>query len=69
MNGLELLTKLRAAKARPRVIVMTSTRRRRPLLEAVREQAFKYVHKPVESLTLLQTVRGALTAPSRRRSR
>jgi CheY-like chemotaxis protein/anti-sigma regulatory factor (Ser/Thr protein kinase) len=62
MNGLELLTKLRPAKARPRIVVMTSDEAPQTLLEAVRAQAFKYVHKPVDTVTLLQTVRGVLTA-------
>lgn len=63
MNGLELLAKLRAEKTRPRVVVMTSDDAPETLLKAVREQAFKYVHKPVESSGLLQTVRDALAAP------
>ena len=63
MNGLELLAKLRRRKARPRVVVMTSDEAPETLLKAVREQAFKYVHKPVDSITLLQTVREALAAP------
>jgi two-component system, OmpR family, response regulator len=63
MNGLELLAKLRPAKGRPRVVVMTSDEAPETLLKAVREQAFKYVHKPVESLALLQTVRESLAAP------
>ncbi|HEY7058599.1 MAG TPA: response regulator [Vicinamibacterales bacterium] len=63
MNGLELLAKLKAAKNRPRVVVMTSDEAPETLLKAVRERAFKYVHKPVDSLTLLQTVRAVLTAP------
>jgi CheY-like chemotaxis protein/anti-sigma regulatory factor (Ser/Thr protein kinase) len=62
MNGLELLAKLRPAKGRPRVVVMTSDEAPETLLKAVREQAFKYVHKPVESLALLQTVRETLAA-------
>jgi len=62
MNGLDLLAKLRTAKSRPRVVVMTSDDAPETLLKAVREQAFRYVHKPVESLTLLQTVRDALEA-------
>ena len=49
MNGLELLAKLRTSKTRPRVVVMTSDDAPETLLKAVREQAFKYVHKPVES--------------------
>jgi two-component system nitrogen regulation response regulator NtrX len=63
MNGLDLLAKLRNDKTRPRVVVMTSDDAPETLLKAVREQAFKYVHKPVESPVLLQTVREALEAP------
>ncbi len=62
MNGLELLAKVRALKKRPRVIVMTSDDAPETLLKVVREQAFKYVHKPVESLALLRTVREVLKA-------
>jgi CheY-like chemotaxis protein/anti-sigma regulatory factor (Ser/Thr protein kinase) len=63
MNGLELLATLRASKTRPRVVVMTSDDAPETLLKAVREQAFKYVHKPVESAALLETVQDALEAP------
>ena len=63
MNGLELLSKLRSRKTRPRVVVMTSDDAPETLLKAVREQAFTYVHKPVESPELLRTVRDALKAP------
>jgi CheY-like chemotaxis protein/anti-sigma regulatory factor (Ser/Thr protein kinase) len=62
LNGLELLATLRNAPTRPRVVVMTSDDAPETLLKAVREQAFKYVHKPVESELLLQTVRDALDA-------
>jgi CheY-like chemotaxis protein/anti-sigma regulatory factor (Ser/Thr protein kinase) len=62
MNGLELLAKLRRTKTRPRIIIMTSDEAPQTLLEAVREQAFRYVHKPVEALALLQTVREVLKA-------
>jgi DNA-binding response OmpR family regulator len=63
MSGLDLLVKLRGRKSRPRVVVMTSDDTPQTLLHAVRDQAFRYVHKPVESLKLLQTVREALRAP------
>lgn len=63
MNGLELLAKLRTIEARPRVVVMTSDDAPETLLKAVRQQAFKYVHKPVEADRLLRTVRDALAAP------
>lgn len=62
MNGLELLTKIRSRKHKPRVIVMTSDDAPETLLEAVRENAYEYVHKPVEPLALLQTVRNVLKA-------
>jgi CheY-like chemotaxis protein/anti-sigma regulatory factor (Ser/Thr protein kinase) len=62
MNGIELLAKLRTRKTAPRVVVMTSDDAPETLLKAVREQAFKYVHKPVESSVLLETVREALAA-------
>ena len=63
MNGLDLLERLRTRKVRPRVVVMTSDEAPQTLLEAVRQQAFKYVHKPIASIELLQTVRDVLKAP------
>jgi CheY-like chemotaxis protein/anti-sigma regulatory factor (Ser/Thr protein kinase) len=63
MNGLDLLERLRTRKARPRVVVMTSDEAPETLLEAVRQQAFKYVHKPIASVELLRTVRDVLAAP------
>jgi CheY-like chemotaxis protein/anti-sigma regulatory factor (Ser/Thr protein kinase) len=63
MNGLDLLERLRSRKTRPRVVVMTSDDAPETLLQAVRQQAFRYVHKPVEPAVLLETVRDALKAP------
>lgn len=63
MNGLEVLAKLRSKKTRPRVVIMTSDDTPETVLTAVREQAFKYVHKPVTPPALLETVREALAAP------
>ncbi len=63
MNGLDLLERLRTRKVRPRVVVMTSDEAPETLLEAVRQQAFTYVQKPIASLELLQTVRDVLQAP------
>jgi two-component system, OmpR family, response regulator len=62
MNGLELLAQIRNRKSKPRVVVMTSDDAPETLLKAVREQAFRYVHKPVEAPALLQTVREVLKA-------
>jgi CheY-like chemotaxis protein/anti-sigma regulatory factor (Ser/Thr protein kinase) len=63
MTGLDLLERLRTRKVRPRVVVMTSDEAPETLLEAVRQQAFTYVHKPIASLELLHTVREVLQAP------
>ena len=63
MNGLDLLEKIRARRVRPRVIVMTSDDAPETLLKAVRQHAFKYVHKPVHAPALVQTVRETLIAP------
>jgi CheY-like chemotaxis protein/anti-sigma regulatory factor (Ser/Thr protein kinase) len=63
LNGLELLEHIQTWKRRPRVVVMTSDDAPQTLLEAVRQQAFRYIHKPVEPLALLQTVRQILKAP------
>ena len=63
MNGLDLLERLRTRKSRPRVIVMTSDEAPETLLAAVRQQAFKYMHKPIDAMELLRTVRDVLKAP------
>ena len=63
MNGLDLLERLRTRKTRPRVVVMTSDDAPETLLEAVRQQAFTYLHKPIASVELLQTVRDVLASP------
>jgi anti-sigma regulatory factor (Ser/Thr protein kinase) len=64
MNGLELLARLRGRRARPIIVVMTSDDTPATLLSAVREQAFQYVHKPIEPMSLLRVVRDALKAPA-----
>lgn len=63
LNGLDLLARLRKRKTRPRVIVMTSDDAPATLLKAVREQAFTYIHKPVNSAALVQAVRDVLASP------
>ena len=63
MDGLAVLAKLRSRRQKPRVVVMTSDDTPETLLRAVREQAFKYVQKPVESEALLSTVHDALETP------
>ncbi len=63
MNGLDLLERLRGRKTRPRVVMMTSDDAPETLLKAVRQQTFKYMHKPIASATLLETVRDVLQSP------
>ncbi|HJY88448.1 MAG TPA: response regulator, partial [Candidatus Acidoferrales bacterium] len=62
VNGLELLALLRAEPVHPRVMVMTSDDTPETLLRAVREQAYQYVKKPVESKALVELLRDALAA-------
>jgi DNA-binding response OmpR family regulator len=63
MNGLQVLAELRTRTSQPRVVVMTSDDTPETVLKAVRDQAFRYVHKPIEPSALLQTVREVLAAP------
>lgn len=63
LNGLDLLERIRGRKSSPRVVVMTSDDAPATLLKAVRQQAFKYVHKPVDPPGLLQTIRDVLESP------
>jgi len=64
LNGLDLLARLQKRKTRPRVVVMTSDDTPATLLQAVRQQAFQYVHKPVDPLSLLPMLRDVLRAPA-----
>lgn len=60
MNGLELLASLRGRKVKPRVVVMTSDDTPETLLKAVREQACRYVHKPIDPARLVETLHEVL---------
>lgn len=60
MNGLEVLARLRARKTRPKVVVMTVDDTPETLLQAVREQAYRYVKKPFAPNLILELVEGAL---------
>jgi len=63
MSGIDLLSKLRMRKRKPRVVVMTSDDTPETLLRAVREHAFSYVHKPIEPDALLERIREVLASP------
>lgn len=60
MNGLEVLAKLRNAKTRPKVIVMTSDDTPQTLLGAIREEAYTYVAKPIDPQALVVLVKETL---------
>lgn len=63
VSGLDVLARIRPRKRRPRVIVMTSDDTPETMLQAVRDQAVRYLHKPVNPPALLETVRDVLAAP------
>ena len=60
MNGLDVLAARPQEGARPRVVVMTSDDTPETLLRAVREQASRYVAKPVEPQALVELLREVL---------
>jgi len=64
MDGLGVLDRLKRLKTRPKVIVMTSDDAPATLLQAIRQQAHQYVHKPVDPAALLSLVRETLKARS-----
>jgi two-component system, OmpR family, response regulator len=60
MNGFEVLALVRQQPQTPRVVVMTSDETPEAMLRAVREQAYRYITKPVDPATLLEVVEDAL---------
>ena len=60
MNGLEVLAALPKKGARPRVVVMTADDTPETMLKVVREQAWRYVAKPVEPETLIELLHEVL---------
>ncbi|MGH9815143.1 MAG: response regulator [Candidatus Acidiferrales bacterium] len=62
MNGLELLAELRNRWVLTKCIVMTGDSTPETLLQAVREQAYQFVVKPIEPTTLLELVAETLAA-------
>ena len=60
MNGLDVLAALPPEGPRPRVVVMTSDDTPETLLRAVREQAWRYVTKPVEPKALVELLHEVL---------
>jgi len=63
MSGLDLLAGLRSLAKMPRAIVMTSDDTPETLLRAVREQAHRFIKKPIDAKVLLQEVETVLQLP------
>lgn len=59
-NGIEVLAAMRKMKSAPKVIVMTSDDTPETLFRAIREQAYQYITKPIDSKALLELVRESL---------
>ena len=60
MNGLDVLAALPEEGGRPRVVVMTADDTPETLLKVVREQACRYVSKPVEPEALVELLHDVL---------
>ncbi len=62
MTGLELLEHLKKEARSPKVVMLTSDDAPKSLLQAARDQAFRYLKKPFVPQDLLEAVDGALAA-------
>ncbi len=63
VGGLEVLSRLRERKVRPKVIVMTADDTPETVLSAVRDSAYRYIGKPFSPSTVVELVQAALAAP------
>jgi two-component system, OmpR family, response regulator len=63
VDGMEVLSRLRARRDAPRVIVLTADNAPETMLRAVREQAYDYITKPASPGMLAEAVARALDAP------
>ena len=64
MNGLEVLSYMRNEELGAKAVIMTSDGTPETLLQAIREQAYHYLTKPVDPETLVHLVADALSASS-----
>jgi CheY-like chemotaxis protein len=64
MNGLEVLGHIRDEVLGAKAVIMTSDGTPETLLQAIREQAYQYLTKPVDPETLVHLVADALSASS-----
>ncbi len=63
VGGLEVLSRLRERKVRPKVIVMTADDTPETVLSAVRDYAYRYIGKPFSPSTVVELVQAALATP------
>jgi anti-sigma regulatory factor (Ser/Thr protein kinase) len=62
MTGIELLSRVKDVPDHPIAVVMTSDGTPETMLEAVREQAYQYIGKPVQPNELIEILAKALSA-------
>jgi DNA-binding response OmpR family regulator len=62
VSGLEVLSRLRRKKTRPKVIVMTADDTPETVLSAVRDQAYRYIGKPFAPNVVVELVGSALSS-------
>src|SRR5512143_47623 len=62
LGGIEVLGRIRGLAQAPKVVVMTADDAPATVLKAIREQAYRYVTKPIEPPELLALVREVLAS-------
>jgi len=61
MNGLDVLKKIRDMKNPPRVVVMTADDTPATVIEAVKDQAYRYIAKPAPPKTIVEIANEVLS--------
>jgi len=64
LNGLQVLSELKARPSRPRVIVMTADDTPETVLLSLRQDAYQFISKPIELQPLLNLLGGVKEAPA-----
>jgi CheY-like chemotaxis protein len=62
LNGLGVLDRLKQIRRKPKVVVLTSDDTPETLLGAIRQQALRFLHKPIAPQDLVSIVSDALSA-------
>jgi CheY-like chemotaxis protein len=64
LNGLQVLSELKARPSRPRIIVMTADDTPETVLLTLRQDAYQFISKPIELQPLLALLRDVKEAPA-----